>query len=435
MIQCTDHNRTQTKNATLDKSVYYNIQTASFQNNDATTLMTQPVVSQLSRKQLYKQCKQLFHTTPASERKCKKCNIIMTQLYGSGQFCSRKCSNSRTFSEETKHKTRVTLANTRGVPVRIKPKPDNSHLSPVTNQRLDHELEYSTTKNVEFQVDNVPKKLKQKPKITDDCVNEKNNLEDGKVLYQKKFKRIPTTAELTQYIKNRNYAVPKHKQNQILRTSMKRKQGKCENCDETDDRLFDLAHYKRGTKRFKAFGGILSTKGIMEESKLGRFLCNWCHRLETKDENDQLKKTIDDYKTVFIDKSDPFAMKCSGLICQGNYIHISNFSHPERKHHICRKCTNYKQYLRHHECNQFILNEKMKRRQCVICKIAVTPQTSCCFDFDHIIHADKKFSISGSSQKHMSRVEVIIAEMAKCQLLCCKCHRLKTLDERNCTKY
>jgi hypothetical protein len=35
---------------------------------------------------------------------CEKCGNVMTELYGTGRFCSRSCANSRTHSEETRNK-------------------------------------------------------------------------------------------------------------------------------------------------------------------------------------------------------------------------------------------------------------------------------------------------------------------------------------------
>ena len=37
----------------------------------------------------------------SKEPRCNKCGTIMLQKFGSGKFCSRKCSNSRTFSKDS----------------------------------------------------------------------------------------------------------------------------------------------------------------------------------------------------------------------------------------------------------------------------------------------------------------------------------------------
>lgn len=40
---------------------------------------------------------------------CEKCGIIMTEKYGSGRFCSKKCANSHTRSPESRKKTSESL--------------------------------------------------------------------------------------------------------------------------------------------------------------------------------------------------------------------------------------------------------------------------------------------------------------------------------------
>lgn len=45
---------------------------------------------------------------------CETCGIIMTSLFGSGRYCSRKCANSRKHSEITKLKIKTTLLSKHG---------------------------------------------------------------------------------------------------------------------------------------------------------------------------------------------------------------------------------------------------------------------------------------------------------------------------------
>lgn len=42
----------------------------------------------------------------SEQHTCEKCGVLMTQKFGPGRFCSRKCSNSRKFTEETNQKKR-----------------------------------------------------------------------------------------------------------------------------------------------------------------------------------------------------------------------------------------------------------------------------------------------------------------------------------------
>ena len=71
----------------------------------------------------------------------------------------------------------------------------------------------------------------------------------------------------------------------------KRKQGKCLECNETRHFLLEFAHYNsdlkyRGKNGKKVHITSLSLKKAKEEIKLGRFLCMFCHRIETKKEWD-----------------------------------------------------------------------------------------------------------------------------------------------------
>jgi hypothetical protein len=252
-----------------------------------------------------------------------------------------------------------------------------------------------------------------------------------RVLCELRSSKVLTFSQAQRRIINRKYAKKKHVQNQKLRTSLKRKfGGVCANCGESDLRLLEFAHFERGTKRFRSFGGILSTKGILEESKKGRFLCIWCHRLETKEEIDRdVRKSVEDYKHhVFLNEHDPHAKQCIGKLCDGRFVAKSDFYKKGAK---CKKCHAYNMKLKAEEQGKIILEVKLKLKTCSKCGIQVTNESSCCFDFDHV-NADEKITEVSSLPK-TACLQSIMQEIEKCQLLCCKCHRLKTLNEQHCT--
>ena len=66
----------------------------------------------------------------------------------------------------------------------------------------------------------------------------------------------------------------------------------CENCGEPDKRLLEFAHKSRDDKSV-CVTETTSLIRILEESKKCKILCIWCHRLETKAENDAKKKTFE----------------------------------------------------------------------------------------------------------------------------------------------
>lgn len=53
----------------------------------------------------------------------------------------------------------------------------------------------------------------------------------------------------------------------------------------------------------------------------------------------------------------------------------------------------------------------------------------CCMDFDHRIGSIKKYNVATMFAHHYSR-ELIELEIAKCDLVCANCHRIRTRDRR-----
>lgn len=68
-----------------------------------------------------------------------------------------------------------------------------------------------------------------------------------------------------------------------------------------------------------------------------------------------------------------------------------------------------------------LLQSKLTRAQCVDCGLFVTEENACVFDFDHL--GDKAFNVSKMTTMCDARFE---AEIAKCELCCANCHRLRT---------
>ncbi len=107
----------------------------------------------------------------------------------------------------------------------------------------------------------------------------------------------------------------------------------------------------------------------------GRWLCIWCHRIETYTEINQV---------AFEDK---------------------------------------------HAGKQYVINQKLKIGGCELCDANVTKKNTYCFDFDHIDPETKTCSVS-----QLCKISEIKAEIAKCRLLCCKCHRLHSIQQEKDTR-
>ena len=86
--------------------------------------------------------------------------------------------------------------------------------------------------------------------------------------------------------------------------------------------------------------------------------------------------------------------------------------------------------------------EKMNRGKCAYhlryfgSELYVTHDLMHIFEFDHVDRAQKRQSSAkrgGGVSRLIGRTTdgELIAEMEKCQLVCCNCHRLKTIQERD----
>jgi hypothetical protein len=70
---------------------------------------------------------------------------------------------------------------------------------------------------------------------------------------------------------------------------------------------------------------------------------------------------------------------------------------------------------------QRLRESKLNRHACSDCGLIVTHDTLCMFDFDHL--EEKSFTIS---QNLSVPDDVFQRELAKCDLVCANCHRLRT---------
>jgi hypothetical protein len=83
----------------------------------------------------------------------------------------------------------------------------------------------------------------------------------------------------------------------------------------------------------------------------------------------------------------------------------------------------YKQSVKEkHNANIKIIQEEKLNRGCACCGYKENPYA---LDFDHL---DPKSKIEGVSRMSSRNTERVKEEMAKCQVLCANCHRIKTHD-------
>ena len=71
-----------------------------------------------------------------------------------------------------------------------------------------------------------------------------------------------------------------------------------------------------------------------------------------------------------------------------------------------------------------VIEEKLRRGECMDCGMKVTRENYFCFDFDHREPMEKSFAISSKS-RDVARA-TLEAEFDKCDLVCANCHRIRT---------
>ena len=81
------------------------------------------------------------------------------------------------------------------------------------------------------------------------------------------------------------------------------------------------------------------------------------------------------------------------------------------------------------EARLVVIEAKLARGGCADCGRPITLENYMAFDLDHVDPADKSFTIS-TKYKHVGH-DRLRAEIAKCELLCAYCHRLRTHRDRH----
>jgi len=154
---------------------------------------------------------------------------------------------------------------------------------------------------------------------------------------------------------------------------------KCENCAISDPDVLDFAHLDRKDKFRNSKGRPVNLSSMQSKSKIlmevtkTKMLCKYCHRLETKQENDAKSKN----------RTKPGVRK--------------------------------KQ--------EFVNQIKVNIGCCQDCKIQVSGQNTVAFDFDHL---DATTKVTEVSQMTKCTLDEIQAEIDKCELVCSNCHQKRT---------
>jgi hypothetical protein len=178
------------------------------------------------------------------------------------------------------------------------------------------------------------------------------------------------------------------------------------------------------TKKIKRVTAIYNIGKLRAEAAKCQLLCIWCHRVKTWKERRLL--------LVIYTKPEPYAdgCICPGLLCQGQIRANEHFylrrGNPKGR---CKTCKLFRKQQIRNERAEYVNNKKRNVfKKCQLCPREVEEGFEMCFDFDHIDPKTKKNCISrmvsiGASQKALD------AELAKCRLLCCYCHKDHTAEQ------
>lgn len=171
-----------------------------------------------------------------------------------------------------------------------------------------------------------------------------------------------------------------------------KKDAKCRDCGYSGpSETIDFV-YKKGEERYKSRKtkrtrnpSAMSHKLLRSERSKFEFLCTVCSRIETKKKQDELASNT------------PEAI-------------LQRRSRQEKL--------------------DVVNAEKLKRGGCKTCGILVNSNNFCAFDFDHLDPATKVKCVSDMAcQIGCYSIQDIEIEMAKCQLLCARCHIIKSCEE------
>lgn len=108
----------------------------------------------------------------------------------------------------------------------------------------------------------------------------------------------------------------------------------------------------------------------------------------------------------------------------------------------CKTCTNlykkewYRNNSKIHKERVKIVNERKKQElRSIILKAKDAPCVDCrqkyipfAMDFDHLPGTKKSFNIGIASGRNHCSVKTLLEEIAKCDLVCSNCHRIRTYN-------
>ena len=119
--------------------------------------------------------------------------------------------------------------------------------------------------------------------------------------------------------------------------------------------------------------------------------------------------------------------------CQGK--HPARLKQMRDRARLKNKSNGKIRVLQRETNKQILVAEKLRRGECELHPLYnngerkfVVPGLEYLFDMDHVDRTQKHKTIA---KMHSDPVERLMAEIAKCQMLCVECHRRKTVESRD----
>jgi len=199
---------------------------------------------------------------------------------------------------------------------------------------------------------------------------------------------------------------------------------KCTICGCSDINLLDFDHL--GTKNV-TIAKSFSKNQIKSELQHIQILCVWCHRLKSRQQMDELMNQKS-FETENRPTDTTLGKTCNGPICNGKLQFSTNF-YNLNCNRMCNLCMSWRSRQKRLINYEYLKNLKLQSKECLLCKIQVTPETVSCFDYDHIDPETKICNLSVYVRNNSDVRQKMLEEIKKCRLLCCKCHRIHTAKQ------
>ena len=84
--------------------------------------------------------------------------------------------------------------------------------------------------------------------------------------------------------------------------------------------------------------------------------------------------------------------------------------------------------VRGKQCTEYYKAWRIRATQCMDCGFVITPENYYLIDADHRPGEVKRFNLS---KAHKYGLQSTIDELAKCDPVCCRCHRIRTYQRAN----